>query len=71
MTKPKYWMGDVGEADDFGDPITDTVIDGATWRGPWAIMTPKSHRAYGCGFGTGQGQKYEKQADGRWLKVEG
>jgi hypothetical protein len=35
-------------------------------------MTLKSWRLHGFGkLGTGYGQKYEKQADGRWLKVEG
>lgn len=72
MTKAKrYWTGRVADCDDFGDPVTDTFIDGATVFGPWAIMSPKSHRANGRGLGTGRGQKYKRQDDGRWLKVEG
>ena len=67
----RYWHGDIGKDDDFNDPITDTFIDGVTVHGPWAIMTPASHERHGRGLGTGQGQKYKKQADGRWLKVEG
>lgn len=68
---PKYWMSGLEPADDFGIPITDTFYDGKTALGPWAIMTPRSWRQY-CGkVGTGYGQKYEKQADGRWLKTEG
>ena len=35
------------------------------------MMTPASHDYYGRGLGTGYGQKYMKQADGKWLKVEG
>jgi hypothetical protein len=66
-----YWTGPVGEFDDFQKPITNTIIDGVTVMGPWAIMTPETHRRYGQGLGTGRGQKYEKQADGKWLKVEG
>jgi hypothetical protein len=67
-----YWLSAVGEVDDFGDKITDTIIDGATNMGPWALMTPRSFRYNGLNrLGEGYGQKYEKQEDGRWLKVEG
>lgn len=66
-----YWTGPVGTADDFGIKITDTIIDGKTTMGPWALMTPETHARMGCGLGTGRGQKYVKQADGKWLKVEG
>jgi len=60
-----------GDEDDFGDRIRDTFYDGRTIAGPWAIMTPDSFRTYGSGLGAGRGQKYEKQADGRWKKVAG
>ena len=66
-----YWAGKIGETDDFGELITDTFIDGKTTIGPWAIMTPASWLRYGVGCGTGKGQRYEKTASGRWLKVEG
>jgi hypothetical protein len=69
--KCKYWHGPVKSVDDLGHPISDTFIDGATTFGPWAIMSPSTHRQYGKGLGLGRGQKYEKQADGMWLKVEG
>lgn len=71
MTDPVYWLSPVGDKDDFGREIDDTIIDGRTVMGPWALMTPSSHRHYGCGLGLGKGQKYEKQDDGKWLKVEG
>jgi hypothetical protein len=71
QTQPRYWQGTVASHDDFGAAITATFIDGATAMGPWAIMAPRSFRQYGRGLGTGRGQRYEKQADGRWLKVEG
>jgi hypothetical protein len=67
----RYWIGSVGPKDDFGQKIEDEFIDGHTAMGPWAIMTPSSHRIYGFGLGTGRGQRYERQADGKWLKVEG
>lgn len=72
MKQPVYWSSPVGAADDFDDPITDTIIDGATRMGPWALMTPTSFAVFGINrLGLGLGQKYRKQADGRWLKVEG
>lgn len=68
----RYWSGDVGPVDDFGDTYTNVMIDGKTMQGPWANMTLRSWKRNGCGrFGTGFAQRYEKQADGRWLKVEG
>jgi cell division protein FtsI/penicillin-binding protein 2 len=68
----RYRTGEVKSRDDFGLTITNVMIDGKTKNGPWAIMTPTSWRQHGVGkLGTGYGQKYEKQIDGRFLKVEG
>ena len=69
-----YWLSPVGEKDDFGSPVENEIIDGKTTYGPWAMMTPTSweqHGGTGGRLGLGLGQRYEKQADGRWLKVEG
>lgn len=70
---PRYWVGDVGQYDDFGRVIEDEFIDAPTIQGPWATMTPKSWRQNGADvkLGTGHGQRYKKQTDGKWLKVEG
>lgn len=71
-TKPRYWAGSVGLTDDFGVQIRRVFIDGKTLHGPWGIMTPTSWREHGVGrLGSGLGQRYEQQADGRWLKTEG
>lgn len=68
----RYWTGSIRQKDDFGLSVGDTFIDGKTIHGPWAIMTPSSWRSHGVGrLGTGYGQKYKKQSDGRWLKIEG
>ena len=70
MEKAKrYWIGDIRSDDDLGLPIINAFIDGATTFGPWAIMSPASHKRYGKGLGAGRGQRYEKQPDGRWMKV--
>jgi hypothetical protein len=62
----------VGEKDDFGDKVANVIIDGKTKHGPWALMTPLSWDLHGIGqLGTGLGQRFEKQLDGKWLKVEG
>lgn len=74
-----YWSGDVGYKsstglrDDFGYLITNSFVDGKTIHGPWGIMASgQSFAINGCGrLGTGYGQRYEKQKDGRWMKVEG
>jgi hypothetical protein len=68
----RYWSGTITPKDDFGDTYKDIMIDGRTMQGPWANMTEKSWRCYGCKkLGTGYGQKYERQKDGRWMKIEG
>jgi hypothetical protein len=68
----RFWMGTPPPQDDFGAQIGDEFIDGASKMGPWAFFTPESWKLYGRGrLGTGFGQRYQKQADGRWKKVEG
>ena len=70
----KYWTGDVGEKDDFGHVIKDEIIDAPTKHGSaWALMSPQSWRTHRrtAMLGTGYGQRYMKQEDGKWLKVEG
>lgn len=73
MNNPRYWVGEIGPGDDFGMPIHEEFIDGLlAGRSQWAIMSPHTWRLHGIGkLGTGYGQRYKKQADGKWLKVEG
>lgn len=66
----RRWLGSVGKEDDYGVEITDTFIDGRTTSGPWAIMAPASFATYGVGLGIGFGQKYVKEDDGIFYKVE-
>lgn len=69
----RYWLSPVPAEDDFNDPIIgDTIYDARTVYGPWALMTPASFSLHTDGrLGTGYGQRYVRQADGRWLCVEG
>ena len=69
--KPKYWAGEVKARDDFNFLIETEFVDGKTTFGSWAIMSPQAFGFHGLGIGPGYGQRYQKQADGRWLKVEG
>jgi hypothetical protein len=68
-----YWLSPVGEKDDFGQPIGDVIYDAKTRMGPWALMSQRSwvNYAFSPLLGTGYGQRYEKQEDGRWLKTAG
>lgn len=68
--QPKYWGGSAQVVDDFDRPIIDRFYDGRTVFGQWAIMNDESFLENGTGLGQGCGQMYEKQPDGRWLKVE-
>ncbi|MAH49539.1 hypothetical protein CMI37_27200 [Candidatus Pacearchaeota archaeon] len=52
-------------------PIRMIFIDGKTSSGPWGNMCPECHKSEGGGLGTGLGQRYEKQDDGRWEKTAG
>jgi hypothetical protein len=70
--RPRYWISAVPEQDDFQDEIVDEFVDGQTIYGKWALMTPTSYRKVGIGrLGSGSGQRYKKQPDGKRLKVEG
>lgn len=67
------WCGEPPtRCDVTGEPIVGQFIDGRVRHaGQWAIMSPRTHARFGCGLGTGRGQRYKLQPDGVWLKVEG
>ena len=74
MSKKQYWMSPLDDTDDFGQPYNGIMIDGKTKFGPWANMSEKAWALYSGTkgkLGLGLGQKYQKQPDGRWLKIEG
>jgi len=74
VPKPKrkvYWHGFIDTCDICRGGITTQFVDGKTMYGPWGILCLSCHKEKGLGLGTGRGQRYVLQEDGRWLKVEG
>ena len=71
----RYYSAEKLTVDDFGVPFTmaegEVVYDAKTTHGPWGTMTETSYQLYGIGLGTGLGQKYRRQANGEFHKVEG
>jgi hypothetical protein len=73
----KYFLGPPPECcDSCGTKITDSFIDGQMKStGPtnyiWAYMCKECHKEYGIGLGSGKGQQFEKDDDGKFLKVSG
>ena len=69
-----YWLSPVpGFCETCEGPIHNKFYDARTKYGPWACMCP-SCQTLGPGLnklGTGLGQEYIKQADGKWLKTGG
>lgn len=63
------YLGTVEACDICTRPITAVFIDGKTAMGPWANMCVICHAGNGGKLGTGRGQRYEKQPDGRWAKM--
>ena len=67
----RFWLGSDPEMCDIcGEPIIDEFVDGRTRQGPWGMLCPSCHEIQGVGLGVGRGQKYRKQPDGQWLKIE-
>jgi hypothetical protein len=74
--KEKFWLGAVPcQCDICKSNIIDDFVDGRTIYGPWANMCPACFDQVGAykvqELGTGKGQWYHKQADGRFKKVAG
>jgi hypothetical protein len=73
MARTRYWMGSLPTRCEMtSKPIIDRFVDGATKNGgPWGILHPDTFASYGYTPAPGVGQLYEKQPDGRWMKIEG
>jgi hypothetical protein len=71
-TRRLYWAGSkLDKCEICRQSLTETVVDGKTLMGPWALMCPACYSNYGLGLGTGRGQMYKRQSNGRWLKTAG
>lgn len=73
--KPVYWVNSPGAMLDVCDmckgSFGSVMYDARTRTGQWGNLCQACFRRYGSGLGTGKGQMYTKQADGRWLKTGG
>lgn len=72
----RYVSAELANEDDFQDRFThregEIVYDARTKSGPWAMMTEKSWKKHGIGqLGLGLGQKYQRDSEGRLMKMEG
>jgi hypothetical protein len=69
------WAGQIPKScDTCGDIIVDTFYDAATThQGRWACMCATCFTLGPgvCKLGQGFGQKYEKQANGKFIKTGG
>ena len=64
------WLG--SKTCDFcGDICEVFLYDAKTYSGPWATMCERHFREHGYRLGTGWGQKYARQPNGEWHKIEG
>lgn len=74
MSNKVYWLSPVpSNCQTCAAGIGEVFFDAKTQFGPWACLCPTCQE-FGPGLGqvgTGRGQKYEKQKDGKWLKTEG
>ena len=66
-----YWLSPLDDACQItGEPLKGVMYDAKTPLG-WANIGQAAFDHFGCRLGLGLGQKYELQADGRWLKTGG
>lgn len=66
-----YYTNPPDVCDIDGKPFDTRMYDCKTKSGPWGNICHTCYLKHGVGLGTGRGQKYERQPDGRWLKVAG
>jgi len=71
--RPRYWCGPVAPTCQLcGKALVEAFVDGYSRSiGQWAFLDPACHERTGLGLGTGQGQRYDRQTDGRWMKTAG
>lgn len=65
------YAGSPRECDLCERAISFRFYDAKTSLGPWANMCPTCFKVAGVGLGTGLGQLYERQTEGRYCKIAG
>ena len=66
------WTGDLSHGCDICKrPFGRFMYDARTVQGRWGNLDDSCFIMHGVGLGTGQGQKYERQADDSFVKVAG
>ena len=70
-TAKRWWYGPAPEKCYIcSQPISSVFIDGRIrFMQSWSIMCPTCFDSYGSGLGLGNGQMYNKQDNGHFLKV--
>lgn len=70
--KQVWWSSEnPTNCDSCGSKIKDMFFDAKTKGGPWGCLCLSCFTLDGVGLGTGRGQRYQKQSNGRFLKVSG
>lgn len=71
----QHWLGTLDENCQVCEqPYVEKMYDAALRlrnRQTWANCCAGCFESFGKGLGTGRGQEYTKQEDGRWLKTGG
>jgi hypothetical protein len=72
-TLPKvYWLSEVPAGCQLsGKPFNGVMYDANLPGIGWGLWCYEAFEYHGGKLGTGFGQKYRRQDDGRWLKVAG
>ena len=71
MKKEVYYIDPPKTCDVCNDAIGNVFYDCATRLGGWANCCEPCFKKYGRGTGTGLGQQFKRQRDGRFLKTKG
>lgn len=75
MAEPIYWLSPLTNCDWCGTPFERVfgakMYDARSKRGPWGNFCPTCFHLEAGSLGTGHGQEYTYQPDGRWLKTAG
>jgi hypothetical protein len=74
MPAPRYHSNPPTNCDLCGQPISSGFSDARITIGPrtaWANLCPLCALQTGTRYGTGRGQRYEKDQTGQFRKVEG